>query len=136
VSTTISATNTFVDLAGTYTISDLQHFDSPGNGQLRHIGNTPRSYKITAEMIIDGPSNDVVDLKIVKWDDSASGFVDVFTQPRQVNSLSGARNVAFFTVIANTTLDQNDFIKIQVANQTSTGNLTAELASTFFVERR
>jgi len=134
--TVISATDTFVDLAGTYTPSELQHFDAPANGQARHLGNDPRSYKITVEMIIEGTANDVVSLKIVKWDDSASSFVDVFEQPRQINSLSGPRNVAFFTLIANTQLDQNDFIKIQAENQTSTGNVTAELGSFYVVERR
>lgn len=136
VATVIGAINTFVDLAGTYTPSELQHFDAPANGQIRHLGNDPRSYKVTVEMIISGLANDVVSLKIVKWDDSAAGFVDVFEQPRQINSLSGARNVAFFTLIANTQLDQNDFIKIQVENQTTTGNLTAELTSFYVVERR
>ena len=136
IATVIGATNTFVDLAGTYTASELQHFDSPANGQMRHIGNDPRSYKVTVEMIIAGPANDVISVKIVKWDDSASSFVDVFEQPRQINSLSGARNVAFFTLISNTQLDQNDFIKLQVENQTTTGNLTAELTSFFVVERR
>lgn len=136
VASVISSTNTFVDLAGTYTPSELQHFDAPANGQIRHLGNDPRSYKVTVEMIIEGPSNNVVSLKIVKWDDSASSFVDVFEQPRQINSLSGGRDVAFFTLIANTQLDQNDFIKIQVENQTSTGDLTAELSSFYVVERR
>ena len=134
--TTIVTQNVFVDLAGTYTASNLQHFDSPANGQLRHLGASPREYKIYSDLSVDGTANDDLRIKVVKWDDSASGFVDVFTQARQVNNLSGARNVAFFNISINTELDANDFLKLQVANATGTDNVTVELDSYYIAEQR
>ena len=123
----ISVIGTFVDLNGTYTPTELQHFDNPSLGQLRHLGNNPRNFNITFDLVIEGPSNDQVEVKILKWDDSASGFVDVGTQRRQINALAGVRDVAFFTDFLTGTLDQNDYFKMQIANNTSTGNLSAEV---------
>lgn len=134
--TIISATSTFVDLDGTFTPSDLQHFDEPANGQLRHLGNNPREYRVVGSVVIEGPANDDVALKLVKWDDSASAFVDVFTQTRDINNLVGGTNRGFFDFNFPVVLDQNDYVKFQVANNSTTGNLTGLVDSFFNVIER
>tara|TARA_R110000803_G_scaffold69058_4_gene131255 strand:+ start:858 stop:2150 length:1293 start_codon:yes stop_codon:yes gene_type:complete len=136
VATVISIAGTYVDLAGTFTSSDLQHFDVPSNGQLRHLGDSPREFKILFTGILESTSADEIDLKVVVWDNSASGFVDYKVTRRVVNNLQGARNVAFFTVITNIILDQNDYVKLQVANSAATNNITAELDADFIVSER
>ena len=136
VQTTINTVGVFETLAGTFTETDLAHFDSPVTGQLRHLGNNPREFTVIADFIIDGGSNDVVDLKLVKYDDSASQNVDIFTQRRQVNSLVGSRDVSFFNIVTNIELDQNDYVFWEVANETDTTNVTAELDSYFIVNPR
>ena len=122
--------------ATAWTTSDLQHFDNPADGQLRHLGNTPREFKVIADLVLESGSNDVITLRVLKWDDSASSFVTVLDQTRQINALVGGRDVAFFSVNINTTLDQNDYIKLQVANQSATRNITAEADSYYIVEQR
>ena len=87
-------------------------------------------------MVIDGTANDEINVKIRKYDDSAATFSDVLIQARQINSLVGARDVAFFTLIANVTLEQNDYIYLQVSNETAANNVTVELDSFFMVETR
>ena len=135
--TTISAINTFVDLnAGTWIAAELQHFDSPALGQLRNLGNTPREFKIIGDFLLDSTPTDDLTLRVLKWDHSAAAYSTVFDQRREVNSLTGGRDVAFFNLNINTTLDTNDFIKFQVANLSSTGNITAETDSYFIVEAR
>ena len=135
--TTINTIGVYEDVnAALWTVSDLQHFDNPTGSQLRHLGNTPREYKVIADFLIDSASNDVLTLRVSKWDDSASSFSVVLDQSRQVNSLVGGRDVAFFGININTTLDQNDYIKLEVANQTSTSNVTAEIDSYYIVEAR
>lgn len=136
VATNILVQGDFYDLAGTWDTSDLQHFDSPLNGQLRHLGTTPREYKLTADLTVNSGANDELAIKIRKWDDSASGFVDVFTQLRQVNNLVGARDVGFFTIRVGVELDENDYVFLQVANNTSTSNATVELESFYTIEER
>lgn len=133
VETIIATQSTFVDLAGTFTPDDLQHFDEPSNGQLRHLGNSPREYRLVGDLVIVGGANDEIALKIVKFDSSASGFVDIATQTRQINALVGSRNVGFYNLTMGFTLDKNDYIKLQVANNTNTVNITAELDSFFTI---
>jgi len=136
IETTIATVDVFVDLAGTYTASDMQHFDAPDNGRLRHLGDTPIEYTVKVYMIIDGGSNDEIELKIVVWDDSASAFVDYKSTIRVVNNLQGGRDVAFFNFQDHVTLDTNDYVKIMVANTTDNSNVTAEENSEFIIEQR
>ena len=60
----------------------------------------------------------------------------MLTQTREVNNFQGGRDVAFFNININTTLDTNDYIKLQVANVAATNNVTAEADSYFIVEAR
>ncbi|MBV1929870.1 MAG: hypothetical protein KUG81_10225 [Gammaproteobacteria bacterium] len=134
--TTITSSGVFVDIAGTYTTSNLEHFDSPSSGQLRHLGDSPREFKVIVTGVFDCTSGDEIDLKVVVWDNSASGFVDYKTMRRVVNNLQGGRDVAFFTMLDNIVLDTNDYVKFQVANVSATNNITAELDTEFIVEER
>tara|TARA_R110000803_G_scaffold78075_5_gene143161 strand:+ start:6455 stop:8266 length:1812 start_codon:yes stop_codon:yes gene_type:complete len=136
ITTTITIAGTYVDLAGTFTSSDLQHFDSPSSGQLRHLGDSPREYKFLFTGVLDSTANDEIDLKVVIWDNSASVFVDGKITRRVVNNLQANRDVAFFTVITSIILDTNDYVKVQVANVNATNNITAELDVDIIVEQR
>ena len=62
---TISTDGVFVDIAGTFGTSDLQHFDSPAAGQLRHLGDTPIAYTVSGQFVLESNQDNVVDLKIV-----------------------------------------------------------------------
>jgi len=139
VTTVINTIDVYEDLAATWTASSLQHFDSPANGHIRHIGDSPRDYSVAVDLSVSGTAAEVVEVRITKWDDSASSFVPVSTQQRQMNALlpiGGGRDVAFFNLSANTTLDTNDFVKIEVRNKTSTNDVLAELDSLVAVETR
>lgn len=130
------AAGVFLDVDATlWTVADLQHFDNPSGNQLRHLGSTPREYKVVADFAIDSTAGNVLTLRITKWDDSASSFVTILDQSRQVNNFVGGRDVAFFNVNINTELDQNDYIKLQVAND-NTNDTTAETDSYYIVEER
>lgn len=135
--TTISATSTFYPIAATtWTALDLQHFDNPSAGQLRHLGNTPREYKVVADFTCETQQNNVLKLKINKWDDSASSFISILEQTRQVNSLVGGRDVAFFNININLELDQNDYVQLEISNETATQDVTAETDSYYIIEER
>jgi hypothetical protein len=134
--TVISSSATFVDLAGTFTASDLQHFDSPSNGQLRHLGSSPRDYTISGQLVIDCTANDEVDLKVVIFRAATTSFEDGKTQRRVINNLQGGRDVAYFGLSSALILDTNDYVKLQVANVSATNNITAELDSFFRLSAR
>jgi hypothetical protein len=134
--TVIAAGSTFYDLNGTWSTSGLQHFDSPSPGQLRHTGVNPIEFNLTADLVLESTPNDVLEVRFRKWDDSASSFIDFGNQLRQVNSLVGGRDVAFFTMLSSITLEQNDYIMLQVANNNGNNNVTAEVDSFFRVQER
>ena len=135
--TTINTIGVFETLlAGSWTTQDLQHFDSPVAGQLRHLGNTPREYKIIASFAIDTVANNEILLRVMRYDNSAATAFEVLTQKRQANNLVGSRDVAFFEININTVLDQNDYIYLEVANNTAANNVTAETDSYYIVEQR
>lgn len=136
VLTSIVSDGVYVDLAGTFSTSELVHFDSPSNGQLRHLGNSPREFQVAGGFVIDGTSNDVVALKAVIWRDATSSFEDGTVQNRVINSLQGIRNVAYYAYLDNIVLDKNDYVKFQVANIGSTDDVTAEIDTAFFVQAR
>ena len=114
----------------------MQHFDEPANGQLRHLGESPREFKVSGQLVIEGGANDSVSLKVVIFRDATTSFEDGKTVTRVINNLQGARDVAYFVVNDNIILDQNDYVKIMVANISDTTNVTAELDSYFLVEAR
>jgi len=136
VLTTIVSSGVYVDLAGTAAASDLQHFDSPANGQLRYLGETPKEFQISGQFVIDGTANDVVAVKAVIYRDATTSFEDGKIQNRVINSLQGGRDVAYYIYIDSVTLNQNDYVKFQVANIGSTDDVTAELDSSFSAQVR
>ena len=136
VATAVSVQSTFYDLAGGFGTTGLQHFDSPSAGQLRHLGETPIEYRIMGQLVIECVQSSEVDVKVVVWRDATSSFVDGKTTRRVIDRQSGGRDIAYFTVIDNILLNQNDYVKLQVANATGTGNITAELDSFYTVETR
>lgn len=138
VTTSIGTTDTYETLNGTWLGLDMQHFDNPSAGQLRHLGQDPREFEISANLVIDGGAGDVVTVKFRKWDNSASAFIelDYTAQTRVINNLQGGRDVAYFTLFTGTTLDQNDYLYLQVKNESDTSDVTAELSSFFRIEER
>lgn len=136
VATVIAAPATFVDLAGTYAAGDLQHFDVPANGQLRHKGTSPREFALAGQLVLESTANNDISLKVVIFRDATTSFEDAKTQTRVINNLVGGRNVAYFVLSDNITLDTNDYVKLQVANVGASNNITAELDSFFMVGAR
>ena len=136
VATVISVAGTFVDLAGAYTPNDLQHFDEPANGQLRHLGNSPIEYSVSGQLVLGSTANDEVDIKIVIFRSATTTFEDGKTIRRVINNLQGGRDVAYFSLSDNITLNENDYVKLQVANVGATNNITAEADSFFIVRAR
>lgn len=136
ITTTINTVDVFEDLAGTFASSDLQHFDSPANGQLRHLGSSPIEYKVSVDVVLDGGSNDEADIKIVIFRAATTSFEDAKSVRRVINNLQGGRNVAYYNFSDKVTLNFEDYVKLQGSNHTDTTDITAELDSSFTVETR
>jgi len=133
--TTIAVAGVGVDMAGTWTPSDLQHFDSPAPNELRHLGNDPKDFRISFSFVVDGGQGDNIGIELVKVDTLANVTLE-FTQVRVINNLQGARDVAYFTGTFNVRMNKNDLIVWQITNITDTTNVTLELDSAWIIEER
>tara|TARA_R110001599_G_scaffold92583_1_gene242237 strand:+ start:154 stop:1629 length:1476 start_codon:yes stop_codon:yes gene_type:complete len=136
VTTVVSATSTFYTLNGTWSYENLQHFDNPASGELRHLGVNPIEFNLVADLTLDSNSNDVLEVRLRKWNNSTSSFENFGNQVRQVNNLVGGRDVAFFTILESITLNQNDYVFLQVANNSDNTDITAEIGSFIRAEAR
>ncbi|MDB4442332.1 hypothetical protein N9219_02815 [bacterium] len=134
VTTTISGANTITDLAGTYTASNLQHFDAPANGQLRHVGINPREYTVTFDFVMEGGANDDYKLHLYKFDGTSSS--SVYNMTRVINNNQGGRDVAYFTGQTFVTLEQNQYVFWRVENLNDSSNCTLELDSAWSAKER
>lgn len=136
VETTISVSGTYYTLAGTWTSSDLQHFDTPANNQLRNLGTSPRDFKIIAYIILKGGSLDECTVRIRKYDSSAGTTSTVYSQLRAIENTKTGDDISTYSMLTRTTIDKNDYIYLDVANNTDTTNVTALLGSFISIEER
>ena len=134
VTTIISAIDTPSVLLGTVTTSDLQHFDSPSNGQLRHLGTNPREYTVNFDFVLEGNANRDYKIELVK--DNGGATTLIYQQTRVVNNLQGGRDVTYYTGLANVILNKDEFVYWQVTNLSNNSNCTLELDSSWSVEER
>ena len=79
-------------------------------GELRHLGVNPIEFNLVADLVLESNPNNVLEVRFRKWNDATSTFENFGNQVRQVNSLVGGRDVAFFTVLQSITLNQNDYV--------------------------
>jgi hypothetical protein len=130
--------DTWTDIEGTFLGSDLQHFTGNTAGELTHNGISPRDFEIDASFVIEGSANKSLSVRFSKWDDSAGVFtpLDYTIQTRTVISLVGGRDVAIFSIMTSAEIDQNDYLKIQVRNNTDATNVTLEGSSFYRVKER
>ncbi|QDP47361.1 MAG: hypothetical protein Unbinned4388contig1000_80 [Prokaryotic dsDNA virus sp.] len=135
IETVINTQGVAEDLNGTFTPIDLQHFESPSNGVLKHVGINPREYTVNFDFILDGQQNSEYELFLMKIDGFAAVTVE-YTQLRVINNLQGGRDVAYFNGQTSIVLNQNDVVLWQIANVTGTQNCTLEVDSTWSVKER
>lgn len=133
--TSIATAGEAVDLNGTFGAVDLQHFDSPASGRLRHTGINPKEFTVNFDFVIDAGNNEEVEVFLIKIDALASVTVE-YAQLRVINNLQGGRNVSYFTGQVPVTLSQNDLLFWQVANVNNTTNVTLEQDSAWSVSER
>jgi hypothetical protein len=133
--TDIVTQGTAVDLNGTFTATDLQHFDSPANGRLRHIGINPREFIVNWDFVVQGKDNDNYEIFLIKIDSLANVTVE-YTQVRTVNNFQGGRDVGIWSGQTSIILNQNDIVFWQIANLLDSDDCTLELDSSWAVKER
>ena len=132
--TTLTLINTQSIIAGVWTDSDLQHFDSNNNYSLRHLGIDPRNFRVTFDFVLKGLQDNQYKITLKK--DSGGVITDIYSQTRTIDRLAGVRDVTYFNGVFGLDMKQNDFLYWVVENITSAANCTLELDSQWFIEER
>jgi len=132
--TVIAAINTPVDIAGLFAETDLQHFDSPSDGVLRHTGNTPLEFNVAFDFSLDGTKDKVYKIHLIV----NNGITDteVFTQSRVINNLAGGRDEGYFSGSTGVFLSSGNTVRWQVSNLSSSQNCTLETDSVSRISER
>lgn len=127
--TTVSAIEVYYPLAGTFTLGDVSHFDSPANGQIRCLSGND-VYRISGNFVLDSGQNNLIGLRVIKSTDGGSTFTDEINHiERVINNQQGGRDVAYFQIDFLARLADGDIIRVEVENYTATQDITAELDS-------
>jgi hypothetical protein len=134
VETTLVAINTSTVIAGTFTDSDLQHFDSNFNYSFRHLGTDPREFRITMNFVLKGLQDNQYQIHLKK--NSGGSVTTEYSQIRTIDRLAGSRDVTYYTGTFGISMAQNDFLYWEVQNITSSANCTLEVDSQWDVEER
>jgi len=134
VTTVITAINTFEILLGTWTPSNSSHLDMPSNGEFRNLGQTDK-FIVQGNLVVEGGASDVISVRLTKSTDGGSTWpVSVDSSTRQVNNLSGGRDIAFIPLLFIVDLNKDDKVRLEIENQTTTTNLTVESNSEILLD--
>jgi len=134
VATPINATTVFYDVAGATAAELSDQFDQPERGQLRYIGETPRRFTLDIDYLFEGTAGNQVSLKVRKWDDALSGYTSLDVVIADIESVAGVGDRSQHNLYTTLQLSKNDHISLQVANGSSTDNVTALKGSTMVIK--
>jgi len=134
VTTVISTQNVAVPVLGTQGTIDLQHFDSPVNGQLRFLGTKPVEYTVSWDFVLEGQQNGEYRIDLCRVRQGVKTVVH--SQIRVINNLQGGRDVAYYTGSHHEILFQTDYTFWEVANITGSQDCTLELDSSWIIDAR
>lgn len=135
VATPIAATNTRYPLLGTYTVSNLAHFDSPSQGQARFISDSTFEFEVKAAFKIEGNQNNVINIYVV-IDRAVGGTDTIEVFPSVIDNLLGTRDIAIVNIDHPIDMKFNDVLRFEIENESATATLTAEIGSYFQVKER
>lgn len=136
--TVVSAGSTWYTAEGVFIGSGEQHMTVSADGKITHNGNNPREFEVTGEILIESQANNDISIRFVKWDNSASSFVnlDYTIASRQVNNFVGGRDTAIFNISYGLVLDANDYVYMEVRNNNGNQDITLESGSYFRLQER
>lgn len=123
--------NVWANLAGTFTLTKAQHIDEPANGQLRNIDSDSVDYILLASITLIGVANNIIEVRPSIFRAATNTFEPQESSNLFINSNVGANDVGILTFFDQIKLKSNDYVKLEVRNITSGGNVTAQINSKF-----
>lgn len=132
--TVIASPSTFVKAAGTTTYTDLQWMTGLTDNAITHDSDLSIEYSIKGSLSVSGTNNDIVGLKVRKWDNLLSSYSDVSAVFSGTMNASGrVENLTFF---GSARLIKGDRLEMWIENQTGGRNATIVAGGAVMVEER
>jgi len=129
--------NIWTVISGTYSVSKLVHFDNPATDQLRHLGGDPIEHVVLLSYVFEGGANDIIELRFRKFQFSDSTTSTVgSTQRRTVNNFQGGNDRVLFQMFEDVSLNENDYLFIEVRNTSDNTNVTLLQDSYYEINQR
>lgn len=128
--TTPENTNDYKDIAGTFTlIGDVYNWDMNTNGQLRYTGPAERSVMVVATMsMLSASNNQIVHFRIAK-----SGTSIAASEVQR--KIGTGADIGAAACHADLTVATNNYVTLQLRNETTTATVTIEHAFIGVVDR-
>lgn len=123
--TTISDTTSYFDAAGTYALDSGVDWDMDTNGQLRYTGTPDRYVEATASFSVTAATNN----QVLHFGIAKNG-TELTASDIQRKVGTGA-DVGAGMVHGFTTVSTNDYLTVEVRNETSAANVTFETCELF-----
>jgi hypothetical protein len=135
LATTVSASATDYKAAGATTYSDEFWFSNTTDNAFVFDSTISVDVEIKGAISLAGVNGQTIQLKVRKWDDSESTYVDIQTVPgREMASTGAAASVA---ILAYATIDSpSDRIELWGQNIAHTGDFTVKDNSIFTITER
>lgn len=132
--TTISATNTLVKMAGTTTYDDLQWFSQTTDNAFVYDSSQEVEMEVKGSLSFTNSANKTMGLQVRQWVDSSSAYVDI--GPRFIATIGAGGRAENLSFIARCVINGGDRIEIWIENRSDTSNITAEVGGIVAIEER
>ena len=134
IETVIALINTPTIILGTFTATDLQHFENNLNYSMKMLGTDPLDYKITFDFVLKGTGSEEYQVNLMR--DRGGVITTQYSQLRTIDRLVAGVDVTYFTGTFGVSMQQNDFVYWEVENVSSGNNCTLASSSQWIIEER
>ena len=116
--------STIAKLLGTTTYTNEVYFSHTTDNAFVSSTSLNQQVDIQGSIYLLGGPNDVVDLYVRKWDNSATTYVNLQTIRRTIVSSPTGADTAEYSFFLSTDLDENDRIELWVINTSDSDDVT------------
>jgi len=116
-------------ILGGVTYTNEVHFYHSTNNSFVYSPTIPKYIDISGNIYLVGGQNDIVEIIIKQWDDSASAYIELQRIRRIIVSSPSGEDTAEYSILTTALMSQNDRIEAHVVNLTDNSSIKMILTS-------
>lgn len=129
--TTINTQDVYENIAGTTTLANAVHTDSPANFQLRNIDKEPNDFNIAGFFVVEGNAGDSIAIGVFTYDDGGINETLINQFQATVDNVVVIADSAKIYIDTEVTLNPNGYVGLKIKNQSGSDNVTVTTDSFF-----